>query len=136
MINENHKNKFNNFSLAMDRLTEVVLESKKAPSNTFVQDSLIQRFEFTFELSWKTMQEYLSYSGKSVALPRDIITTSNGVGLISNGEKWLAAMLDRNKTSHIYDQEIANQVCHKIQETYYDLLVEFQKKITELYDQK
>ena len=136
MINENYKNKFHNFSLAMDRLTEVVLESKKDLNNTFVQDSLIQRFEFTFELSWKTMQEYLSYSGKNVSLPRDVITASYGVGLISQGEIWLAAMLDRNKTSHIYDQEIANQICHKIQETYYDLLVEFQKKITDLYDQK
>lgn len=82
----------------------------------------IQFFETTFELAWKLMKDYLSYLGYEVKSPRDAIKQSFAIELITNGDSWINALMDRNLTTHTYDEEIANEVYQAIKNNYFLLL--------------
>ena len=74
--------------------------------NDIVYDGVIQRFEFTFELSWKLMKSFLEYMGiTDLRSPRATIREAYAYGLIEDGDKWIDMLVDRNKTSHLYDEE-------------------------------
>ena len=85
---------------------------------------VIQFFETTFELSWKLMKDYLEYVGYDVKSPRDAIKTAFSIELIKNAQSWLDALMDRNLTTHTYDETIANEVYEKIKHEYSELLEE------------
>ena len=112
--------KFSDYRRASDRLNEA---TKIKIDNDIVYDGVIQRFEFTFELSWKLMKMYLEYVGISeIRSPRAIIREAYSYGLIEDGEQWIDMMIDRNKTSHLYDQEEAKLIYNKVKSTYNLLL--------------
>jgi len=93
-----------------------------------VVDATIQRFEFTYELSWKLMKAYLEYNGNTEGVsPRRAIQESFKEGLVSDGEGWLQMLQDRNLTSHTYDSETALKILAHIRERYvvlFDALLE------------
>ncbi len=104
--------KYKDYHNAYNRLMEgLKIETKSA----IVIDGVIQRFEFTFELSWKLMKAYLEYQGfKDVNSPRSTIRAAFQNEIIENGDDWIDMMIDRNKTSHIYDEEQAREIYEKI----------------------
>ncbi len=77
-------------------------------------DATIQRFEFTFELSWKLMQSYLNYQGIVSVSPRQVIKEAFRLELLSDGDAWIDMLMDRNRTSHIYDELQARIIYEKI----------------------
>lgn len=91
---------------AFKRFQDVMLQAK----NEYIRDSAIQRFEFTFELVWKTMKAYLEEKGVRVYSPRDAIKGVFQVGLIEDDSKWLEMIETRNLTSHVYKEEMAEKV--------------------------
>ena len=91
-----------------------------------VIDGVIQRFECTFELSWKLMRSFLEYVGiMEVRSPRGAIQEAYSYGLIGDGEAWIDMLMDRNKTSHIYDEEEAKLIYGKITNKHTQLLMDF-----------
>lgn len=74
------------------------------------QDAAIKRFEFTFELSWKLMQEMNGYLGKPSVGPKPSIRTAAEKEVITEPERWLQFLEARNLTSHTYKQPIAAEV--------------------------
>lgn len=92
---------------------------------------VIQFFEVSFELSWKLMKDYLEYQGYEVSSPRESIKRSFGINLIENGTLWLDALMDRNLTTHIYDEEIAQRIYNKIKNEYFVLLESLYLKFRE-----
>ena len=106
------------------RATARLQEAIKIPVvNDIVYDGVIQRFEFTFELSWKLMKMFLEYSGiVEIKSPRVTIREAFSYGLIQDGEQWIDMMVDRNKTSHLYDEQEAKLIYEKIKLTYSHLL--------------
>lgn len=94
-------------------------------------DGVLQRFEFTFELSWKCIKDYLEMQGvvSNIGSPREIIQLAFKHNIISDGEKWIEMMLSRNNLSHMYDKEISRNIYQKIKEEYVKLLEELQEKI-------
>jgi len=112
--------KLNDYKRATSRLkeaTEIQLETD------IIYDGVIQRFEFTFELSWKLMKMFLEYTGiTEIKSPRSTIKEAFTYGLIEDGEKWIDMMVDRNKTSHLYDEEEAKLIYEKIKSSYSHLL--------------
>ena len=74
------------------------------------RDGAIQRFEYTFELAWKTMKRILQFKGSTSQLPRDVIRDAAANGLIDNPVVWFEFLEKRNKTSHIYEESVANEV--------------------------
>jgi nucleotidyltransferase substrate binding protein (TIGR01987 family) len=91
---------------AVKRFQDVMRQGK----NEYIRDSAIQRFEFTFELAWKTMKAYLEEKGINEYSPRDVIRSSFQVGLIENDPKWLEMIITRNLTSHMYNEAMAEKV--------------------------
>ncbi|GAB7386965.1 nucleotidyltransferase substrate binding protein [Bacillaceae bacterium] len=111
--------KFDDYQNALKRLGESL---KLNLFDSIVVDGVIQRFEFTFELGWKLMKAILEYEGISeVNSPRGTIKEAFKFGLIENGDDWIAMMVDRNKTSHIYDEKEACEIYNRVKQQYYDL---------------
>jgi nucleotidyltransferase substrate binding protein (TIGR01987 family) len=79
--------------------------------NRLEKEGLIQRFEYTFELSWKTMKDYLEGKGIATAYPRDTIKESFAHGLIEDGEVWMEMLERRNLLSHTYDEKAFETAC-------------------------
>ncbi|MEA1962396.1 MAG: nucleotidyltransferase substrate binding protein [Bacillota bacterium] len=116
-----------NYSNALKRLEEVL---EADPSNTFVYDAAIQRFEFTYELAWKLLKEYLLYTGIAVVnSPRATFKEAFAVDLIQNGEAWIAMLDDRNLTAHTYDEKKALEIYQRIKSAYYPQFVDLAQKI-------
>jgi len=80
------------------------------PVNEFVRDSAIQRFEFTFELFWKSLKTYAEESGVEVYSPRDSVRTAFQLGVIQEDPDWFRMLEDRNLTSHTYNEATAERI--------------------------
>ena len=94
--------RFRNFSRAFGRLQHALQEGSEA-LNELEQEGVIQRFEYTFELAWKTLKDYLEYHGVVLdeVAPRTVIRNAYQAKLISDGERWIDMLTDRNRMSHV-----------------------------------
>lgn len=94
-------------------------------------DGILQRFEFTFELAWKCMKDYLEKEGvvSNIGSPREIIQLAFKHNIINDGETWIEMMLDRNTLSHMYDESVSREVYERIKTKYINVFVELQTKI-------
>ncbi len=114
--------------------TERLKEALQEKENDIVIDGTLHRFEFTFELAWKTIKDYLEYSGivDGVGSPREIIKTAYANGIIEDGENWIKMMLARNSLSHLYDEEKSREIYIEIKEIYINLFENLNKKFSEI----
>ncbi len=111
--------KINNFKKAIQRLEEAADELYKEKDRAIVRDGLIQRFEFTYELAWKTTKDYLEFIGiMDKNSPRAVIQEAYSQKLILNEDNWLAMIKDRNLTTHMYKEEMAKEISLRIINTY------------------
>ena len=107
-------------SNAVNRLAEGLARYQQDTSDTQIRDGLIQRFEFTYEISHKMLKRYLEYASPTPAeyddMPfADIIRSANEQGLLhGNWGAWKSYREMRGKTSHTYDEEIAVEVVEGI----------------------
>lgn len=93
---------------------------------------MIQRFEFTMELAWKTLKEYLENSGfEDVKTPRDALKTAYEIDLIEDELLWLDMLKARNLTSHIYDENTAVEISNRIGADFAPLFHKLQDHINE-----
>ena len=122
--------RYGNYKNALERLKEAMLEEPTA----IIIDGTIQRYEFTFELAWKIMKDYLEYNGfvDGLSSPRNIIQLAFQNKIIKNGDIWIQMMLDRNLLSHLYDEEKSREIYVKIKEKYIKLLKDLDNKFDEL----
>lgn len=110
--------RFENLSKALDRLGEALDGTKQEPENHLYQIALIGAFQFTFELSWKTMKDYLIYNGVEVSLPREVIKQAFHHQLIQDGQVWIDMLEDRNLMAHVYQEQAAKDAGKSIRERY------------------
>ena len=104
---------------AVSRLDEAIKDSKKIELST-LKDGVIQRFEFTLELSWKILKTYLVNEGiDCVNTPKSVVRDAYKAGIIKNGEIWIEMIDDRNLTSHIYSQSMADDIYLRITKKYF-----------------
>lgn len=126
------KQRFQNFDKAFKRLADAILIIRNDPDNVLLQAGLIQTYEFTFELAWKTLKDYLEMEGFTVPSPRATLRQAFQCGYIQQGDVWLKALNDRNLTAHTCDDEVAKEVIADIQQTYYFLLKDLHQWLMEL----
>lgn len=115
------------FENAFKRLEEALKENE----TEIAIDGTLHRFEFTFELAWKTMKDYLEYHGiiENTGSPREIIKAAFKQGLIQEGEDWIQMMLSRNSLSHLYDEKTSRQIYDLIKNKYVYLLKDILEKV-------
>jgi len=118
------KDKTQDFEKAVQRL-KVSLDRDYTKDDIII-DAVIQRFEFTYELSWKLMKTYLEFIGNvEGGNPRSAIQQSFREGIITNGELWIQMLQDRNLTSHTYDETTALMIYKHIKNDYLGLFEKF-----------
>lgn len=112
--------RFYNFNKAFKQLERF---NEVESLNEMEQQGLIKAFEYTFELSWKTLQDLLKVKGYiDIVGPRPVIEQSFQDGYISDGNGWMRMHKSRNLTSHTYDEQTAEEIIENIRNEYYDLL--------------
>lgn len=117
------KQRFENYDKAIGRLQEALTAIGKEPGNHLYEMATIQAFEFTIELGWKMLKDYLKFQGvKEVTLPRDVVRQAFQVQLITDGQTWIEMLEARNKTSHTYDDAQAAKIVQRIQQDFYPAL--------------
>ena len=112
---------------AVDRLEEAL----KEPESEIIIDGVLHRFEFTFELAWKTIKDALEYLGlvDKTGSPRENIQLGFRHGLIENGEKWIEIMLSRNSLAHLYDEKASRNIYQKIKTEYIQEFKKLEEKL-------
>lgn len=101
------------------------------------QEGLVQRFEYTFELSWKVMQDLLIYKGYDFMLgPNGTLKMAFEDGLISDHDGWRQMAKSRNMLSHVYDEEEADAIVKLIFDRYASLLKSLDNKLEQLSQNK
>ncbi|MDZ4713355.1 MAG: nucleotidyltransferase substrate binding protein [bacterium] len=135
MINGNEdirwEQRFINYKKALSKLSEVA-EDKNFLStlSNLEREGLIQRFEYTFELAWKTLQDFLRSKGYTeIAGPNPVIEQAFADGYITNGENWRKMKKSRELSSHTYNEEIANEIAEGVIEIYYNLLKDLEERL-------
>ena len=93
------------------------------------RDGVIQRFEFTFELSWKTLRLFLIDQGIITKSPKDALKEAFKYGLIKDENIYLDMLEDRNQTSHIYNEEISKGIYSRIKKYYSPIMLKLVKEI-------
>lgn len=108
--------KVENYQNALKRLEEAIARYQTAPNDTLYRDGLIQRFEFTFELAWKSLKEYMEDQGMvlTIVSPRSVLKEAYAAGIIDNPDIWNEAVDSRNLMSHIYDEETAISIADRV----------------------
>lgn len=88
-------------------------------------DATIQRFEFSIELFWKTLKRQLAYEGIETTTPRETMKHAYKSGWLHEEAPWIDMLNDRNRSSHIYNEEMAIEI--------YDHIRSYQKELAHTY---
>ncbi|MBV1821877.1 nucleotidyltransferase substrate binding protein, partial [Bacteroidales bacterium MSK.15.36] len=110
-----NSNKVQNFIKALNKLKEGLTQYNE--KNELLRDGIIQRFEFTFELAWKTLKEVFEDEGLiGLNSPKSVLKEAFSAGIIQDEKLWMNMLMDRNSTSHMYSESNAIEICKNIKE--------------------
>jgi len=112
---------------AVRRLNEGIKHTK----DQLDRDGVIQRFEFTFELLWKTLKLFLLAEGINTNSPKEVFKETFRFGLLGDEKLFLDMLDDRNKTSHIYSEDVSKEIFDRIKKNYLTAIKKLLKEIKE-----
>jgi nucleotidyltransferase substrate binding protein (TIGR01987 family) len=122
--------RFSNFNKALNKLSQAVALAGKEELSELEVEGLIQRFEYTYELAWKTLQDLIKQQGLTdINVPGQVLTQAFQMGLINNAESWRRLKKSRELTSHTYDSETAQIIAEAIINEYFELFKFLQEKL-------
>lgn len=115
--------RFQNFTRAITLLKEI--EALEIDKISFLEkEGIIQRFEFTLELAWKTLKDKMEFDGILLdkISPKMVLKEAYQAKYINDIDTWLKMINDRNLVSHTYDFETFELIIPSIQKNYISLL--------------
>ena len=119
--------RFINFNKAFSQLERFMQEKSL---NEMEELGLIKAFEYTYELSWKTLQDLLKEKGYTdVVGPKPVIEQSFQDRYIVDGKGWMRMLVSRNLISQTYDEETAEEIVRSIRSEYFHLLKSLQERL-------
>ncbi len=125
--------RFQNYRKALRKLNDALELSQERALSELEGQGLIQAFEFTHELGWKTLKDFLENKGfNNLIGSRDATRQAFQSGLIIDGDGWMDMIKSRNETSHTYNEEIAAVIVTKILTHYAMLFNDFEHKMEHL----
>lgn len=111
--------RFNHFNKALSQLREAVTLAQQRPLSKLEEQGLIQSFEYTHELAWNTLKDFLEERGAfNLFGSKDTTRMAFKNGLIENGEVWMDMIKNRNLTTHTYNEAVAAQIRSAILNSY------------------
>jgi nucleotidyltransferase substrate binding protein (TIGR01987 family) len=113
------------FEKALNQLEKAL----KQPKSEYIRDAVIQRFEFTYELAWKTIKAYLSTLDLTVLSPKEALKVAYQQGLITDAAAWSELHVKRNLTSHTYDEVLADEIYGYLQKEGLSLFLSLQQTL-------
>lgn len=125
--------RFENYQRALKQLHDAWQLAAERPLSALEQQGMIQAFEYTYELAWKTLKDLLNYQGFTELIgSRDTLREAFRQALLTDGEAWMQMLQDRNRTSHTYNEATAKEILGRIQSSYVPCFVALQ---TQLHNQ-
>jgi nucleotidyltransferase substrate binding protein (TIGR01987 family) len=114
--------RFDNYQRALSQLHKFI---NKGELNELEEQGLIQAFEYTHELAWNVLKDYLLAKGSQpIHGSRDATREAFKLDIIHDGETWMDMIKDRNQTSHTYNEDTAKRIVSNIQQRFFPLFVE------------
>jgi nucleotidyltransferase substrate binding protein (TIGR01987 family) len=110
--------RFDNFQKALESLEEAL---QQETFTDLEKSGVIQRFEFTYELAWQTLQDLMAYRGYQVKGPKPVIQQALADGIIKDWRGWHDMHEDRQATVHTYNQYQSETIFEAIKDTYQPL---------------
>lgn len=111
--------RFSNFTKALSQLKKFI---DKKELSELEKQGIVKAFEYTYELAWNTLKDFLEYQGKSGLIgSRDTFREAFKENIITDGEEWMEMLKSRNLTIHTYNQETADEITDKVFRSYYKL---------------
>ena len=125
--------RLSHFNHAFDRMQDAVALAAKRDLSDLEQQGLIQSFEYTHELAWKTLKDFLEHRGTEALYgSKDVTRQAFSLGLIEHGDIWMDMIRDRNLTTHTYNEETAREIVETILNSYYSEFNAFQCRMKNL----
>ncbi|MBI5556356.1 MAG: nucleotidyltransferase substrate binding protein [Deltaproteobacteria bacterium] len=126
------KQRFDNYKRALHQLTLAVQLLKQRPLSDLEQQGIIQGFEFTHELAWNVLKDYLEYEGiQGLIGSRSTVREAFKRGLVADGEAWMDMIAKRNLSSHTYNLDVTIQLVAAIRDTYHPAFLALQELLGE-----
>ena len=111
--------RYQNYQRAYAQLASAVELMRSRELSDLEKQGVIQAFEFTWELAWNLLKDYLNWQGETeITGARDAIRESFKRGLIEEGQVWMAMLQDRNRTSHTYNESTMREILASIEASY------------------
>ena len=131
------RQRFQNFKAAFVQLKKGTALARQRQLSELEQQGLIQAFEFTHELAWKVLKDYLEEQGYvgiigSKGASREAFEN----GLIEDGETWMEMIKARNLTTHTYDCEVAEAIAKDVLTRFEPAFVALERKFDELVEKE
>ncbi len=124
--------RFSNYKKALHQLGEAVALSKSRELSNLEKQGMIQAFEFTHELAWTTLKDFLEFKGqRDIYGSKDASRKAFQLNIVEDGECWMDMIQSRNKTSHTYNKETAEEIVAAVTTSYYMLFLNLEEKLGE-----
>lgn len=122
--------RYANYKNALAQLGEAVELGRQRPLSRLEKQGVIQAFEFTHELAWNVLKDFLQDRGNhDIKGSKDATRAAFRVELIADGEQWMAMIQSRNLSTHTYDERTAEQLVGAIVENYFPLFLALQAEM-------
>jgi nucleotidyltransferase substrate binding protein (TIGR01987 family) len=127
------KQRFQNFDRAFVLLRSAFEEKEMDEFSQLEQEGIIQRFEYTYELAWKTMKDYMVDNGVIIdeITARSVIKEAYAAKIIKDGQVWIDMMLHRNILAHCYDFVKFKEILLAVKTRYLDAIDSFHEWLLE-----
>ncbi|MBD3627787.1 nucleotidyltransferase substrate binding protein [Cyclobacterium sp.] len=125
--------RFSNYDKALNKPSQAVTQAGDKGLSELEVEGLIQRFEYTYELAWKTLQDFIKQQGYTeINGPGQVLNQAFEMGLINNPQSWRRLKKSRELTSHTYDSKTAKIIADAIIKEYYGLFTFLWEKLDKL----
>jgi len=127
------KQRFENFQRALNQLSAAVRLSETRPLTDLEKQGLIQGFEFTHELAWNVLKDYLEMEGiQGLVGSRSTVREAFKRGLVRDGDVWMDMIEKRNLSSHTYNESVAEAIVSAVVERYHAAFLELRDHLARL----
>ena len=126
--------RFENYKRAFTLLREAIYQKRdKGELSDLEEEGVIQRFEYTWELAWKTLKDFLENEGVSLEkiTPKAVIVAAIEAKIISEHEHWMQALDDRNKITHTYSRDLFSKILVNIDTSHIEILEQLYHRLYE-----